>query len=288
MNNSTLTYYAAEGYKIVRPEAIYGRGSLIANGEPLHEGGFTAVDAADIYGAGSELVASGVEELFVPALSHAPLFHLLLFATLVIYFNMLYRSWGFIGHLYRDMFTMRSESNMIYQGGLLPLQHFKHVASTIGFVILALVALRVADGFIPASSPIYDRYIAPFASVGALFIVIVYLAWYYATHKIIEWVTLSDVAPQLSAMGYMHFVRISVVLYPLVAAWLLGVESGDGSVIVSVLAVAAVVMLILYLKDTILLFIDKKISILYWILYLCTAFLLPLSFVAHLLPQRLG
>ena len=288
MNNSTLTYYAAEGYKIVRPEAIYGRGSLMADGAALHEGGFRAVEITDIYGAGSELVAGGAEEIFVPALSNAPLFHLLLFATLVIYFNMLYRSWGFIGHLYRDMFTMRSESNMIYQGGLLPLQHFKHVASTIGFIMLALVALRIADGFIPASSPIYDGYLASFASLGALFVVVVYLAWYYATHKIIEWVTLSDAAPQLSAIGYMHFVRISVVLYPLAAAWLLGVESNNESVIVMVLVVVAVVMLILYLKDTILFFLDKKISILYWILYLCTAFLLPLSFIAHMLPQRLG
>ena len=288
MNNSTLTYYAAEGYKVVRPEAIYGRGSLLSSGEALYEGGYRATTIADIYGAESEFVASSAEELFVPALSNAPLFHILLFATLVTYINMMYRSWGFIGHLYRDIFTMRSERNMIYQGGLLPLQNFKQVASTVGFVVLALVMLRLADGFIPASSPLYDEYIVQFASLGAIIIVVVYLAWYYATHKILEWVTLSDAAPQLSAMGYMHFVRISVVLYPLVAAWLLGADSPNEPVVISALVVVAVVMLILYLKDTILFFIDKKISILYWILYLCTAFLVPLSFIAHLLPQRLG
>jgi hypothetical protein len=119
-----------------------------------------------------------------------------------------------------------------------------------------------------------------------MFIVVVYVAWCYALHKILEWVSCSDTAPMLSAMGYMHFVRISVVLYPLVAVWLLGIERGDAFVVPLLIAVA-VLMVILYLKDTILFFIDKKISILYWILYLCTAFLLPLSFVAHLLPQRL-
>jgi hypothetical protein len=177
MNNSTLTYYAAEGYKIVRPEAIYGRGSLLSSGEALCEGGYRATTIADIYGAESEFVASGAEELFVPALSNAPLFHILLFVTLVTYINMMYRSWGFIGHLYRDIFTMRSERNMIYQGGLLPLQNFKQVASTVGFVVLALVMLRLADGFIPASSPLYDEYIVQFASLGAIIIVVVYLAW---------------------------------------------------------------------------------------------------------------
>ena len=287
MNNSTLTYYAEEGYKIVRPETMYGYGSQIASGEALYEGGYRATSIADIYGAESELVSSGVDELFVPALSHAPLFHLLLFATLLLYVNMLYRSWGFIGHIYRDMFTMRSERNMIYQGGLLPLQYFKQVASTIGFVLLALVVLRFVDDFIPANSPIYGGNVAPFASVGAIFIVVVYVAWYYALHKVVEWVTLSDALPQLSAMGYTHFVRLSVVLYPMLAAWLL--SDGRGlTFILPALIIVAVVLLILYLKDTILFFIDKKISILYWILYLCTAFLLPLSFISHLLPQRLG
>ncbi|MBO7189600.1 MAG: DUF4271 domain-containing protein [Alistipes sp.] len=286
MNNSLLTYYATEGYRIVKPEAIFGRGSRVASGEALYDGGYRAIAPEDMYGGGSELVASGDVELFVPTLSGVPLFHILLLLTLVVYLNMIYRSSGFIGHLYRDMFTMRGERNMIYQGGLLPLQRFKQVASAIGFVALALVVLRYAESFISSASPIYSTSISEYASVGAIFIVVVYVAWYYALHKIVEWVSGSDIAPMLSAMGYMHFVRISVVLYPLVAVWLLGIESGDAFVVPLLVAVA-VLMIILYLKDTILFFIDKKISILYWILYLCTAFLLPLSFIAHLLPQRL-
>jgi hypothetical protein len=238
-----------------------------------------------MFGGGSEVVVSNHIEPFVPTLSGEPLFHILLFATFVVYLNMIYRSSGFIGHLYRDMFTMRTERNMIYQGGLLPLQRFKQVASAIGFVSLALVVLHIAEGFISPESLIYSTNIATYASVGAIFIVVVYVAWYFALHKVVEWVSGSETVPMLSAMGYMHFVRISVVLYPLVAVWLLGIERGDAFV-VPLLIVVAVLMIILYLKDTILFFIDKKISILYWILYLCTAFLLPLSFIAHLLPQR--
>ena len=286
MNNSLLTYYATEGYRIVKPEAIYGRGSRIASGEALYEGGYRAITPDEMFGGASDLVTGGDVQLFVPTLSGVPLFHILLLLTLVVYLNMIYRSSGFIGHLYRDMFTMRGEHNMIYQGGLLPLQRFKQVASSIGFVALALVVLRFAESFISPTSPIYTTSISQYASVGALFIVVVYVAWYFALHKILEWVSDSDSAPMLSAMGYMHFVRISVVLYPLVAVWLLGIESGD-SFVVPLLIAVAVLMIILYLKDTILFFIDKKISILYWILYLCTAFLLPLSFIVHLLPQRL-
>ena len=285
MNNSLLTYYDAEGYNIVQPEAIYGRGSQVASGEVLYDGGYRAVSPEEMFGGDSEIVVCDAIDPFVPTLTGEPMFHLLIFATLVVYLYMIYRSWGFIGHLYRGMFTMRTEQNMIYQGGLLPLQHFKQVASVVGFVSLALVVLRFAEGFISIDSPIYGTSIATYASLGAMFIVLVYVAWFFALHKIVEWVSGSDATAILSSLGYMHFVRVSVVLYPLVAVWLLGIERGDAFV-VPLLVVVAVLMLILYLKDTILFFIDKKISILYWILYLCTAFLLPLSFIAHLLPQR--
>ena len=160
MNNSLLTYYATEGYRIVKPEAIYGRGSHIASGEALYEGGYRAITPDEMFGGGSELVGAGDVELFVPTLSGVPLFHILLLLTLVAYLNMIYRSSGFIGHLYRDMFTMRGERNMIYQGGLLPLQRFKQVASAIGFVALALVVLRFAESFISPASPIYTTSIS--------------------------------------------------------------------------------------------------------------------------------
>ena len=285
MNNSLLTYYATEGYRVVKAEAIYGRGSQLMGGEVLYDGGYRAITPAEMFGGGSELIASDAIEPFVPTLTGEPLFHILLLITLVVYLNMIYRSMGFIRHLYRDMFTMRTEQNMIYQGGLLPLQQFKQLASSIGFVALALVVLRFSEGFISPHSPIYSSSIATYASLGAMFIVGVYIAWYYALHKVVEWVSGSDATAMLSSLGYMHFVRISVVLYPLVSVWLLGIERGDAFVLPLLIAVA-VLMVILYLKDTILFFIDKKISILYWILYLCTAFLLPLSFIAHLLPQR--
>ena len=285
MNNSLLTYYATEGYRVVKPEAIYGRGSQLASGEVLYDGGYRAISPDEMFGGGSNIVVGDALEPFVPTLTSEPLFHILLLATLIVYLNMIYRSAGFIGQLYRDMFTMRTERNMISQGGLLPLQNFKQMASAIGFVSLALVVLRLAEGLISPDSPIYSSTIATYASVAAMFIVVVYVAWYFALHKIVEWVSGSDATAILSSLGYMHFVRISVVLYPLVAVWLLGIERGD-AIVLPLLVIVAVLMIILYLKDTILFFIDKKISILYWILYLCTAFLLPLSFVAHLLPQR--
>ena len=59
MNNSLLTYYATEGYRIVKPEAIYGRGSRVASGEVLYDGGYRAITPEEMFGGGSELVSGG-------------------------------------------------------------------------------------------------------------------------------------------------------------------------------------------------------------------------------------
>ena len=287
MNNGTLTYYSSEGYRIVAPDKFFGRSSVLESGEVLYNGGYRAVAPSEIYGAESHLASVDAADVVTPMLSSEPMFHLLLFASLVVYLHILYRSSHFLGSIYRDMFTMRSERSLISQGGLLPLQRFKQIAAVMGFVTLALVVVRYAECMIPSDAHIYSSGIVGYMPLLTMLIVLVYLAWYYALHVVADWVTRSDVASNLASVGYMYFVRMTVVLYPLVAVWLLGAESA-GVVVVPLLLVVLCLMLIFYLKDTILLFIAKKISILYWILYLCTAFLLPVSFMIRLLPERLG
>lgn len=49
-----------------------------------------------------------------------------------------------------------------------------------------------------------------------------------------------------------------------------------------------IVILALYLKESLELFISKKVSILHWFLYLCTVEVLPLSFLWQLMQGKLG
>jgi hypothetical protein len=125
------------------------------------------------------------------------------------------------------------------------------------------------------------------AVAGGLVSIVVFSAWLYAMHKVAEWLTESDGVEVLASIGFMNIVRSVVLLYPVAAVWLLADESiirgASITLVVSILPIA-----ILYLKDTFLFFVAKKIPILYWILYLCTAILLPLSFVMHILPSQLG
>jgi hypothetical protein len=110
------------------------------------------------------------------------------------------------------------------------------------------------------------------------------VAWLYALHVLTGLVTQSSSADELSSISLINFVRYVVLLYPLVGAWLVApIEELRGWSIA--LMIGTALLLLIYLKDTFVFFIAKKIPILYWILYLCTAFLLPLSFIKVILQS---
>jgi hypothetical protein len=198
------------------------------------------------------------------------------------------RSWQFIDTIYGDMLENQSERRMVSQGGELPLQSFKRRAAFIGALALALVVVRLSEMVIPSTSPIYNiSGISSYASVVGIVAVVVFSAWLYALHKVAEWLTVSDSPQILGSIGYMNFVRLVVLLYPVAAVWLLADVESFTTVTIA-LIVCLLPIAILYLKDTFLFFVGKKIPILYWILYICTAILLPLSFVLHILFTLLG
>ena len=273
------------GYRVARTEDIFGRGSLLSDGEPYYEGGFREASVAEQFGYASELGDGGVFEPLRLSFSDAPLFHIFLVVTLVVYLFMLFRSRKFISVIYADVWVNRSEERMVAQGGELPLQRFKQVAAVIGLLVVSLVGVRLADGSLSTESQLFGHSVVHSAPIISLLFVIVFVAWNYALHKVIEWVVNAPSVQVLSSVAYMDFVRGVVLLYPLVAMWLL--SDGDISQHVSVVLIILVALvLLLYLKDTFLFFVSKKISIFYWILYLCTAILLPLSFLLHLLPEQ--
>jgi hypothetical protein len=279
--------YEAQGYRVVRPEAVYGRISRVESGDAVYEGGYMETSPEQMYGSCSTLCADAPVEIVEQHLTAEPTYHVVLVVTLVAYLYMLLRSWKFINTIYDDILENQSERRMISQGGLLPLQHFKRGAAVLGATVLALVVVRLCEGVIPASSSIYIKGMSSLAVAGGLVSIVVFSAWLYAMHKVAEWLTESDGVEVLASIGFMNIVRSVVLLYPVAAVWLLADESiirgASITLVVSILPIA-----ILYLKDTFLFFVAKKIPILYWILYLCTAILLPLSFVMHILPSQLG
>lgn len=286
MNNDTLTYFEESGYKVVTPARLYGRKSEVQMGEPNLEGNYREVTPEELYGETSELGTGGTFAPYDELLTATPLFQSVVLATLIVYLAILLRSWGFIRSIWNDAFKTNSDQRMVFEGGELPLQRFKLTASLLGLAVTALAMVRIAESEIPTTSEIYSSAIANYASLVALGAILIIVLWCFAYHRLMAWIIESDSPNALAMIGYTNFVRLVVLLYPITAMWLLA-DGSDSSAYSITLIICSSVLLLLYLKDTFVFFLGKKISIFYWILYLCTAILLPWSLLVKLLASQI-
>ena len=285
MNNDTLTYFEESGYKVVTPARLYGRKSEVQMGEPNLEGNYREVTPEELYGETSELGTGGTFAPYDESLTATPLFQSVVLATLIVYLAILLRSWGFIRSIWNDAFKTNSDQRMVFEGGELPLQRFKLMASLLGLAVTALAMVRIAESEIPTTSEIYSSAIASYSPLVALGAILIIVLWCFAYHRLMAWIIESDSPNALAMIGYTNFVRLVVLLYPITAMWLLA-DGRDSSAYSITLIICSSVLLLLYLKDTFVFFLGKKISIFYWILYLCTAILLPWSLLVKLLASQ--
>ena len=280
----TIEDFEHLGYDVVAPHKIFGRNSQLMSGEPIYEGGYRAVSADTMFGEGTTLVEPEPVALLESSFADSVVYQGLILISFILYLHMLLHSWGFVGIIWGNIFSLHSERRMANEGGELPLSYFKVAAIVVGILMVALVGVRITDIGLASDSPIYDSLLGMFASVVSLLFVLVLVAWIYALHTITRWITQSSDVDELSSISLINFVRYVVLLYPLVGAWLvvpIGELQGWNIALIS----GTILLLLIYIKDSFVFFIAKKIPILYWILYLCTAFLLPLSFIKIVLQN---
>ena len=121
--------------------------------------------------------------------------------------------------------------------------------------------------------PLSVAYI-PFAVIGAFLVIIVAQ---YLLLGAVGFVTQSygEVA-SLMRIRLTYFVLSTVLVAPIMLMALTGVgASADAWLKVSFVAIG--VVMVMFIRESVGFFISKKVSILHWILYLCTVEILPLS-----------
>ena len=283
-NDSLIMELEAQGYSVANQRSIFGAGSELASGEVTYVDSYREASAEQMFGDSSELVVYDPVTPLEPTLISGWLFQSLIIVGLVAYLYMLLRSWHFMGSIWQGVLFRSSERRMRDEGGELPLKHFKQSASVMGIVLMALVVVRLVDMSLQSDAEIYGSGMISLAPIYALVAIFIFVAWHYLFHKLVGVVTRSEIADDTWGVTAMNFVRLVIILYPLVAVWLLAPNDMLHTWSV-VLGIAMSIMVIIYLKDTFMLFVGKKISILNWILYLCAAILLPISFVFRIIPQ---
>lgn len=285
--DSLIIELSEAGYREVAPRDIYGKTSELMSGEVSYDGGYMEASPTEMFGQESTLGSSTMVEPLKPTLISEPLFQSLVIGGIIAYLFVIYRFWNFIGHIWQGVVTRRSERSIRDEGGELPFERFKITVMALGLVLLSLVAVRLVDMSLAGVSSIYDSGVAAMIPLYAIVAIVVMFVWQYIFHRLVQWVTRSDIMSAAGAVSLLNLVRCVVLLFPLIAIWL--VAPVDMLSLWSiVLCVLMAVMTFIYLKETFVLFIGQKISILHWFLYLCTAILLPISFLMTVVSTHMA
>lgn len=146
-------------------------------------------------------------------------------------------------------------------------------------LLTGVVAVKAVDLILDADAaaaiPDVIRSTAPLTATAAIAAIIM---WQLLLHRTIAWVCRDADVKRLGNIAYIFFSAGALMLFPLSATMLLG-RGGISSIWVIISAMGIGFVCILYLKETFMFFTSKKISILYWFLYLCSVIALPISLI---------
>lgn len=257
---------ARELYHDASAEEVLGAGSRLAEG----------VTSADVVGQG-ELVAEQMmhsTSWWHPALWSAEQYNILIAALFIYYIFCLYRYFDDVAILFTSIFRRRVVSSLragerrhsdIFYGSLGKL--FMLGTCFVGVVVAGVVTRFGGD--IPREIIFY----APFVGV-ALFLAIVMVQNLLLGLIGIVTRSMSDVA-SLLRIRLVYFVLATLLAAPILMIATIQGQAYNLWFDVGCLAIGIAV--ILFVRESIGFFISKKVSILHWILYLCTVEIMPLT-----------
>lgn len=236
--------------------------------------------AAEVFGDASTLAPTQAPP---PAqgqsLTENPVFQgfvLLLAATYAI---LLYRNLGDIQHLLTRISHDRASGKRLTEDpGGSGFTRFLNIATTIGMLFMGVMAVKYGDMLMPdtLTDVLSEGAVLALSLLTTLACMAVAL-FQVTTVRLAGAITLSQpFISQLVLLKRTYFSLAVIVTSPALLLFAL-CPRGTGEVWFYVIAVELFVTAILYLKETFTLFISKKISLLHWILYLCTVEIFPIS-----------
>ena len=208
-------------------------------------------------------------------------FVLLLAATYAI---LLYRNLGDIRLLLtRVSHDTATGKRLMEDPGGSGFSHFLNVATAIGILFVGVMTVKYGDSLIPDS--LIET--LPQGAVLALSLLATFAClcvgiFQRGVVRLAGAVTLSQpFVSQLMLLKRTYFTLGVLVTVPALLLFAL-CPRGTGDVWFCIIVIELLATVFLYLRETLNLFLSKKISILHWILYLCTVEIFPISLIGLL------
>ena len=240
------------------------------------------VPAAEVFGTASEVASPrSLRGAPAPSLTENPVFQGFVLLLAATYAMLLYRNLGDIRLLLtRVSHDTATGRRLMEDPGGSGFSRFLNIATAIGILFVGVITVKYGDSLIPDSfietipqgAVLGLSLLATLACIGiALF--------QLAAVRLTGAVTLSQpFISQLVLLRRTYFTLGTIVTVPFLLLFAL-CPRGTGGVWFCIIVIQLVATAFLYLRETLNLFISKKISILHWILYLCTVEVFPFSLI---------
>lgn len=236
--------------------------------------------AAAVFGPASvEAAPRTLPPSGAPSLTDNAVFQSFVLLLAATYATLLYRNIGdirtLVGHISRDA---ASRQRLSEDPGSSGFSRFLHIVTAIGMLVLGVFAVKYGDALRPRLLTDTLSHGAVLAmSLLATLACTAIVACQAALVRIAGAVTVSQpFVSQLMLLRRTYFALAVIVTSPALLLFAL-CPRGTGNVWFSVITIELAMTAFLYLKESLNLFISKKISILHWFLYLCTVEIFPVS-----------
>ena len=252
-----------------------GQGIPATEETPWHN-----VPAEEVFG--TESVQVRVERLHGmqgTSLTENPVFQGFVLLLAVTYAMLLYRNLGDVRLLLTRVSRDRATGERLSEDpGGSGFPRFLNIATTIGMLFMGVMVVKYGDSLMPEHLTDLLSHGAVLAlSLLATLACIGVVLFQLAAVRLAGAVTLSQpFISQIVLLKRTYFTLAVIITSPVLLLFAL-CPRGTGGVWFCIIVIELIVTAILYLREVLNLFISKKISILHWILYLCTVEVFPIS-----------
>lgn len=230
------------------------------------------LSATDLFGAATRLVPCNAPAQTAATVASDGVFQLVALALIIVYMLFLVRRASVI-RLMLATAIGGIASNFSGREPINPADRrsIAFALSVIGIITVAMTAVRLTDGTTIDGGHIH-------ISLGAIIAVLTLLA--LAEHLLLFCAGAisgrNDICERLRHIKMLHFSTAALVILPAAMLYIFS-SSRIADLWLAIVILQAFISAILFIKESLSLFISQRISILLWILYLCGVELLPAS-----------
>ena len=238
--------------------------------------------ARAVFGTESRIVVPGrLAVSQAPSLTDNPVFQGFVLLLAATYAMLLYRNLADVGLLLDRVSRDRASAKRLSEeSGASGFSRFLHIATAIGMLFLGVMVVKYGDSLLPRTlSDALSHGAVVALSLSATLVCVAVAAFQTGLLRSAGALVLAQpFVSQLLLLKRTYFSLAVIVTSPALLLFAL-CPRGTGDVWFCIIVVELLVTAVVYLRETLNLFLAKKVSILHWFLYLCAVEVFPISFI---------